>query len=236
MWLAFTGVALLFALVGQGGGSGYLAVMALAGIEPLTMKSVALALNVLVSGVALLQFARAGGFDWRLFWPFALPSVPAAYLGGGVTPGAYFGLLAGTLLVLAGVRLALGREVQPAARRSLPHAAALLAGGTIGFVSGLTGIGGGVFLSPILLLGGWSDARRAAPLSAAFILVNSAAALLGHGRSLSALPTEFPLWAAGALVGGVGGAYLGSRSVSNLALQRLLAVFLVASGMKLYLG
>jgi uncharacterized membrane protein YfcA len=225
--------ALLYASVGHGGASGYLAVMALCGVAPETMKPAALALNVLVSSVALVQFARAGAFEWRLFWPFALVSAPCAYLGGRVPPAEFYGPLVGAVLLFAAWRLAAGARVATQPARALPRALALVSGAAIGFLSGLTGVGGGIFLAPLLLLTRWAEPRQTAGVSAAFILVNSLAGLAGHGAPLAHLPPAFPWWAAAALAGGLTGATLGSRHLPGPTLRRLLALVLVVAGVKM---
>jgi hypothetical protein len=224
--------ALLYASVGHGGASGYLAVMALFGVAPATMKPGALALNVLVATVALVQFARAGAFEWRLFWPFALVSVPGAFLGGRVPPAGFYGPLVGVVLLFAAWRLGASSRT-PEVQRKLPVPVALAVGAALGFLSGLTGVGGGIFLSPLLLLSGWAEPRRTAGVSAAFILVNSLAGLAGRVTSLAELPSTFPAWAAAALLGGVIGATYGSKRLANPTLRRLLALVLVVAGLKM---
>lgn len=227
--------ALLYSCVGHAGASGYLAVMALAGVAQPVLKPTALTLNVAVALIATVQFARAGAFKWDFFWPFALASVPFAFWGGPVElPGPiYRGILAFALLVAA-VRLVAAWPARPARRLSIP--VALVCGGAIGWLSGVIGVGGGIFLSPLILLVGWADIRTTAGVSAAFILVNSLAGLAGYVREWGAIPPVAPLWAVAAVVGGSLGSYLGSRRLSLPALRRVLALVLVAAAAKLCLS
>jgi len=239
--LALTVVALLYASVGHGGASGYLAVMALAGIAPAAMKPSALVLNLVVAGIGSVQFARAGHFRWRTFWPFALTSIPLAFLGGALKlPVGPYKLLVGAVLVLSAVRLLFTatRAAAPddAPEKDPPLAAALPLGAVIGLVSGLTGVGGGIFLSPILLLKRWASPRRTAAVSAVFIVVNSLSGLLGHVASLAAIPDSVLLWAPAVALGGIVGSRLGSRRLPDAAIRRLLAVVLLLAGAKLILG
>src|SRR5215213_5580035 len=174
--------AVVYASVGQAGGSGYLAVMGLVGTAPEVMRPTALLLNLLVAGFATLRFQRAGQLAWSQLWPFLIGSIPLAIAGGALqVPGGIYNLLAGLVLVLAAVPLwrSRGRElVLNAARvRAIPRLPAVGSGAVIGLLAGLTGIGGGIFLGPLLLFTGWADVRRMAGLSSAFILLNSAAAL-----------------------------------------------------------
>lgn len=234
---AMLGAAFLYSSVGHGGGSAYLAVMALFGFAPGVMKPTALSLNVLVASIAAWRFHRAGHFSWPLFWPFAAASVPAAFLGGALTlPGDLYRLVVGALLLFAAVRLAAARR--PSAdgdegRPILPLA--LAAGGAIGFLSGLVGVGGGIFLSPILIVAGWATPHTTAGVAALFILVNSGAGLAGHLFTGVSLPAAIPLWAAAVLGGGWIGAAYGVR-VSKLRMRRLLAVVLVVAAGKFFLG
>jgi uncharacterized protein len=239
--LALTVVAFLYASVGHGGASGYLAVMALAGIAPAAMKPSALVLNLVVAGIGSIQFARAGYFRWRTFWPFALASIPFAFLGGALKlPVGPYKVLVGAVLLLSAVRLALtaGRAANPDAppEHDPPLAAALPLGAVIGLVSGLTGVGGGIFLSPILLFKRWASPRRTAAVSAVFIVVNSLSGLLGHVASLAAIPRAVLLWAPAVALGGIVGSRLGSRRLPDAAIRRLLAVVLLLAGAKLILG
>jgi hypothetical protein len=241
---ALFAVAVLYSAVGHAGASGYLAVLALAGFAPEAMKPAALVLNLVVATVGTIQFARAGHFAWRTFWPFALGSIPAAYAGGMIKlPVTSYRAVVGAVLVLSAVRLAWmarsaadeGREARADAGAP-PLWGALPIGLGFGFLSGLTGVGGGIFLSPVLLLLGWAGAKRTAAVSVAFILVNSAAGLLGHLASLERIPSEVALWAPVVLVGGAIGSTLGSRVLPGRAIRILLAVVLVTAGLKLLGG
>ena len=234
---AIFAIALLYASVGHGGASGYLAAMALFGLAPVALKPTALLLNILVAGIALTAFARAGHFRWHLFWPFAVTSIPASFLGGMLTlPPDFYRPLLGAILIFSTLRLLLRREAEPdQATGEVSVALAMLAGGILGLLSGLTGVGGGIFLSPLLLFFGWANVRETAAVAALFIVANSAAGLLGHLSSLQALP-EFALMLAGAAVaGGLLGALLGSRRLPAVAIVRLLAAVLTIAGIKLIL-
>ena len=226
--------AVLYSMVGHAGASGYLAAMALYSVAPAVMKPTALTLNILVAAVGTVQFVRAGRFTWSLFWPFALGSVPLAFLGGSLgLPIPLYKRLLALVLLYAAYRLfraaPAGGEPRPA---RLPVAVG--SGAAIGFLSGLTGVGGGIFLSPLMLIMGWADARRTAAVSVAFILVNSLAGLLGHLSSVRHLPREIGILAGVALVGGLLGSTLGSRRLPNPVLRRLLAVVLVVAAAKLF--
>ncbi|MDT7603479.1 MAG: uncharacterized protein QOF61_1476 [Acidobacteriota bacterium] len=228
--------AALYSSVGHGGASAYLAAMALFGLAPAVMKPTALCLNLLVASLTTFRFWRAGYFSWRIFLPFAAASIPFAFLGGALTlPAGVYKPVVGVVLLFAAVRLfmharALAQESEP---RLPPLWVAATLGAGIGFLSGLTGVGGGIFLSPVLLLMNWADVRRTAAVSAAFILVNSAAGLLGNLTSVRVLPAAIPYFALAALIGGLIGSELGSRRLPTLAIRRLLALVLVVAGVKL---
>jgi hypothetical protein len=229
--------ALLYSSVGHAGASGYLAAMVLVGLAPEVMKPTALALNVLVAAVATHQFWRAGCFDARLFWPFAVASVPCAILGGALQlPTAIYKPIVGAVLLFSAVRFA----TRPVATTDTLHppslALALPIGATIGLLSGLTGVGGGIFLTPLLLFFGYCDPRRAAGTSAPFILVNSAGGLAGLWTHAAPIPAALPLWGAIVLVGGWIGARYGSTRFAGPTLQRMLAVVLLIAGLKLMAG
>jgi uncharacterized protein len=232
---AFAVAAILYASVGHAGASGYLAAMALLGMAPEQMKPIALVLNLVVGTIALIQFARAGCFSWRLFWPFALGAAPFAYLGGSLTvSGFVYRLLVALGLLAAAARLTL--SFTPSASRPLrepPLLVAGVSGGVIGLIAGITGTGGGIYLSPLLILCRWGEPRETGGVAAAFILVNSIAGLIGHQPVLSQLPAALLVWAiVVALCGGIG-AWLGSRKVAPLVFRRMLAVVLLIAALKL---
>ena len=229
--------ALLYSSVGHGGASGYLAVMALFSFTPDVMKPTALVLNLVVATVGTIRFARAGLFDWKLFWPFAALSVPMAFLGGTMKlPSATYKMILGSVLLFAAWRLVVKpttTDAQSSKPVSVPRA--LIFGAGIGLLSGLTGVGGGIFLSPLLLFLGWADVRKTAGVSVAFILVNSVAGLLGHLASVKNVPHEIAWWAPAALLGGIIGTELGSRHLAPTTMRRLLSVVLIVAGVKMLL-
>ncbi|MDQ7849956.1 MAG: sulfite exporter TauE/SafE family protein [Armatimonadota bacterium] len=234
---AIFAAALLYSSVGHGGASAYLALMALAGIEPAVMRPAALALNILVAGIGAFRYIRAGFFSWRAFAPFAATSVPLAFVGGTLAlPGVFYRWVVGAVLLTGALRLFLpDRERSgPIHRRPQLWLAALLGAG-IGLLAGLTGVGGGIFLSPLLVLTGWATVREQAGVAAAFILINSAAGLAGVVGRTGSLPPPVYLWAGAAVAGGLVGTELGSRRLGPTALRRLLALVLIIAGLKLLL-
>ena len=236
--LAIFVMAALYSSVGHAGASGYLAAMALAGLAPAVMKPTALTLNILVALIAAARFYRAGYFSWRILLPFALSSIPFAFLGGALTlPGSVYQKLVGLALLFAAFRLwmhAAARADAEAGRAPLPAAVALGAG--IGLLSGITGVGGGIFLSPVLLLAGWAETRQASGVAAAFILVNSVAGLAGHVASVRNVPDSIYLWGAAAVAGGLVGTELGRRRLAPVTLRRVLSAVLVIAGIKMLLA
>lgn len=229
--------ALLYATVGQAGASGYLAAMALFGLLPGVMKPAALALNIVVASIATLKYYRAGRFSWPHFWPFALGSIPMAFIGGAVhLPGSAYKVVVGLVLFYAACRMFRTAQARSeTAPRRLPIPWALAVGAAIGLLSGLTGVGGGIFLSPLLLFAGWADIRVVSGVTAMFILVNSTAGLLGNLSSIAALPGAIVLWAPAAAIGGWIGAEYGSRRFDNTAIRRMLSLVLVVAGVKMML-
>jgi len=231
--------AFLYASVGHGGASAYIAAMAIAGVAPAEMRPIALQLNVLVSALATVKFYRAGHFRWPLFWPFAAISIPAAYLGGAITlPGSAYKVLVGAVLLYAGWQLwwsaRAGEEIR--SRRKLPVPLAMGIGGVLGVLSGLTGVGGGIFLSPILLLFGWAGTKQTSAVAAPFILVNSLSALAAGFVRNPAPPPDYAWWLmAAVLLGGWAGAEYGSRRFANPRIRQLLALVLAVAGGKMVL-
>lgn len=228
-------IAILYSSVGHAGASGYIAIMSLLSLSPAVIKPTALALNILVASIATVQFVRAGHFSWSLFWPFAVLAVPFAFVGGYIDlPAHTFKVMVGIVLLYSAARFLFASESEKPAKAP-PHIAALAVGAVIGLLSGLTGTGGGIFLTPLLLLMGWAHAKPAAAVSALFILLNSTAGLLGNFSSTKALPPYIlPLLAAAAL-GGLIGSHLGSRRLAQSGIKRFLAVVLLIAGTKLVL-
>lgn len=229
--------ALLYSSVGHGGASGYLAAMALFGVAPATMKPTALALNVLVSLIAAVRFYRVGAFSWRLFLPLIAASVPMAYLGGVLTlPAEYYRPVVGVVLLYAAWRFfATARNTEYELRAtSLP--VLIVTGAGLGFLSGLTGVGGGIFLSPLLLYLRWAPLKTISGISAAFILANSIAGLAGVLSKGASLPSALPLWGVAAVIGGLIGAEYGSRRLGNAMIQKLLAAVLIIAGLKMVMS
>lgn len=230
-------VAILYSSVGHGGASGYLAVLALFSVAPVAFKPTALVLNILVSAVATFHFARAGHFSWRLFWPFAITSIPFSFVGGylSLPPDVYKPLL-GIFLLASAFHLFSRKECEKTIAGPLSPAVALVIGAFLGFLSGLIGVGGGIFLSPLLLLLKWANAKEVSAVAALFILVNSFAGLLGHISSLQAIPPFVPMLIATALCGGVTGSFLGSRRLPDMGIVKILCVVLTIAGFKLLLA
>lgn len=228
-------IALLYSTVGHAGASGYIAAMALFGMAPLVMKPTALTLNIIVASIGTVRFYRAGFFSWRTFWPFAVASIPAAYIGGGLTlPVPVYKSIVGVVLLYSAVRLFWSAGSADKAKTTLaPIWLALIVGASIGLLSGLTGVGGGIFLSPVLLLMHWAKTKETSGVSAAFILVNSIAGLLGQGAAITYLPNDLIYWAPAALVGGWIGTELGTKLLPVSGIRKWLSVVLVLAGLKM---
>ncbi len=220
-------VAFLYSSVGFGGATGYLAAMSLFGIPPQVMTSTALVLNIIVASVSFTSFFRAGHLNFRLLWPFLAASIPAAFIGGlfKLPDQAYFVLLY-AILTLTAIRLVFfSRNVEVKTLKIPPIWISLLVGLGIGLLSGMVGIGGGIFLSPIIILAGWGTSKEASITSAAFIVLNSVSGLLGRISTGNFTFGEFgfiliPL----GLIGALAGSYLGAKKLSSLALRRALGV------------
>ena len=237
LWLcaAVFAVAVLYSSVGHAGASGYIAVMSLANLAPDIIKPTALALNILVASIGSWQFLRAGHFAWRTFWPFAVLAVPMAFIGGHITlPVQAFKVLLGAALLFSAARFVLHSREDPVCIDP-PFVPSLATGAVIGLLSGLTGTGGGIFLTPLLLHLRWAQAKRAAAVSALFILLNSVAGLAGNIASTRQLPSYVLPLLATAAIGGFIGSYLGSRRFAPTAIKRFLAAVLLIAGLKLIL-
>ncbi len=234
--LAIFIVAVLYSSVGHGGASGYLAVMAFMAVTPEVTRPTALVLNLFVASIGTVQFYRAGYFSWRIFLPFAAASIPMAFLGGMIhLPTDVYKIVLGAVLCLAAVRLAINLKGDDRVKDP-PIIACLIIGAMIGLLSGMVGVGGGIFLTPVLLLMHWAETRIAAGVSVLFILVNSISGLLGNYSQVSVLPPGVWIWIAAAVVGGLIGSTLGSKRFDSITLRRVLAVVLLFAGVKLIFG
>ena len=235
LFVAIGVIALLYSSVGHAGASGYIAAMTLFGIAPVIIRPTALVLNILVASIGTFQFWRAGYFSWKLFWPFALLSIPAAYLGGYLQPSAsVLKILIGAVLLFSAARLLVRRSDPPQTFPPTPSVAVGV-GGALGFLAGLTGTGGGIFLTPLLLFRRWAHIRQAAAVSALFILVNSIAGLVGYFTRIRTIPSLGFILAVAAIIGGIIGSHLGSRRLAVRVISLCLATVLVIAGIKLIL-
>jgi uncharacterized protein len=227
-------VAFLYSSVGHGGASGYLALMALFGIAPEVMKPTALLLNLFVSLTSFIQFYRGRHFNWKIFLPFAIASVPMAYIGGMITlEGDIYKKILGILLLIPIARFLFFANIQVKELKKSNPWLSILIGAAIGFLSGLIGIGGGIILSPILLLLKWTDMKQTAAISALFIFVNSLSGLAGQLNKGISFSTDMYAYVAVAFVGGICGAYYGSLKFRQDILKYLLAVVLIVAAYKL---
>jgi uncharacterized protein len=229
----FVGAA-LYSSVGHAGASAYIAAMALFSVPPAIMRPTALTLNILVATLGSYRYAQAGYFRWRVVWPFLLGSLPFAFIGGGIhLPGEYYRALVGVVLILSGLRMFWAAHIF--AQREAhdpPIWLSVLIGIALGLLAGLTGTGGGIFLSPVIIFMSWSDLRTTSGIAAVFILGNSIAGLLGNLAMVQSLPAELPLYVVAVLLGGLVGTTFGTK-FPIVYVRRALGVVLVIAGVKL---
>lgn len=236
LWIltaAVFSVAALYSSVGHAGASGYIAVMSLLSIAPAEIKPIALTLNILVASIGTWQFWRAGYFSWSLFWPFALLAMPCAFIGGYLNlPTGVFKVLVGAVLLFSAFQFLVRppEEREPVPPRRIVAASA---GSLLGLMSGLTGTGGGIFLTPLLIFTGWARTKTAAAVSAPFILLNSASGLAGNLSATKTFPSFALALVVAVIVGGTIGSWFGSRRLPHRTIKRLLAIVLTIAGLKL---
>jgi len=229
-------IAFIYSSVGHGGASGYMAILALTGYFSPELVPVILCLNILVSTVALTNYSRKGHFVWKLFWPFAIASIPAAFIGGylQLEIDLFFLIVGAVLLLMAGAIIFKSfwsfddRELKPV---NIP--VALIAGAGIGFLSGLIGVGGGIFLSPLILFLGWATIRQIAAVSALFVLMNSLSGLGGHLVTSDILWSTAAIFALPVLAGGYLGSRFGVKTTDPKLIRLMLALVLVIAGAKM---
>lgn len=231
-------ISFLYSTVGHAGASGYIAVMSLLGLTAEFIKPAALVLNILVASIASVQFYRAGHFQWRIFWPYALLSIPCAFLGGYMNvPNHALTIVLGIVLLLSAILLVVKIKADDEAAQP-SYGVSMAVGAGLGFMAGMTGTGGGIFLTPTLILLRWARTKTASATSALFILVNSTAGLLGVVSDMRPLPpvnTLVPLLVT-VIIGGASGSYLGSRRFSKEIIKTFLACVLGIASFKLMLG
>jgi uncharacterized protein len=230
-------VAFLYSSVGHGGASGYLAILTFFSVPREQISVSALCLNLLVAGMASFIFWRQGHLSWRLTWPFLVTSIPAAFIGGMLkVPASTYSALLIFVFLSAAIRLWFDKQVEYKSQKPFVFLLSLILGGFIGILSGIVGVGGGIFLSPILLFLGWANPKQTAATSAIFILINSIAGLSGRmlrNQGLFELPPFFWMMILTAFVGGIIGSRLGAQHFSNVWLKRILAIVLLAATVKL---
>lgn len=231
-------VAILYSAIGQAGGTGYIATMGLLGFTPDVIKPTALALNVLVAAIGSVRFYCAGLLTWQTCYPFAIFGAPFSLVGGAThLPASIYQPVVGSLLLLAAFQIIRSAHradaIDNAAPQNPPFILSLISGGAIGFVSGTNGIGGGIFLAPLVLALGWASTRQSAAVSAAFNLLNSAAALAGVWATMPTLPVELPWWLLAVGLGGLSGSWLGAYHLPPAVLRFILASLLLLAGLRM---
>ena len=227
--------AALYSSVGHAGASAYLAMMALAAVPQAVMRPTALVLNIIVATLVSLRFKLAGAFRFRVLWPFLIGAVPFAFFGGKITlPGHFYKLMVGIILLIAAVRLLWPADLSKSRDVTDPPIVPSIAiGALIGLLSGLTGTGGGIFLSPVILFMAWGETRTVSGVAAVFILCNSIAGLLGNLSSVGSLPSELPLYIGAVLAGAFAGSYVGAIKLPREMILKALGLVLTIAGIKL---
>ncbi len=231
-------IAFLYSSVGHGGASGYLGMMVLLGVSPALMKPSALLLNIIVSAIATIQFYRAGYFRKNLFIPFIILSIPFSFIGSMITINEHvYKVILGICLLISVFRLLMmNKNVVQTENKKFSLTVALIIGACIGLLSGMIGIGGGILLSPLLILLHWANIKEAAAVAAPFILVNSLAGIFGLSLTGIFFTPQILWWVAAASAGGLAGSYWGSARFNFIALKYLLSVVLILAAGKLFIS
>ena len=237
-FLLFAAIATLYSSVGHAGSSGYLALMALLSFAPETIKPTSLVLNIIVASIASYKFIKEGCFDKKVFFPFVFSSIPMAFIGGYITLNPkYFKLFAGLFLVIAAILLIV-REVPRSKETEIKKMQlqyGLGIGGAIGLISGLIGVGGGIFLSPIIISANWTSVKKASGIAAIFILCNSVAGLSGHLAGLNKVDHYIFYWIPAVVLGGLLGSHLGTVKLNTKVIIACLFLVLLTAGLKFLL-
>ncbi|UEG50103.1 sulfite exporter TauE/SafE family protein [Ferruginibacter lapsinanis] len=229
-------VAFLYASVGHGGASGYIAVLTLFNIPLAVYKPVVLILNIVIASIAFIQFYRAGYFKWKLAWPFLITSIPCAFLGSHFTTSEHmYKLLLGIALIFPVIRLLTKAPKEKTDQKDVVIIAALVIGAVIGFASGFLNIGGGIFLSPVIILLAWGNAKEAAAVSSLFIVCNSLSGLAAVSNGINFTSASW-IWLTAAIIGGLLGAYMGSVKYKLITVRYVLALVLCIASLKLIFG
>ncbi|MBL7890788.1 MAG: sulfite exporter TauE/SafE family protein [Bacteroidia bacterium] len=228
-------ISTLYSSVGHAGASGYLAVMALLSFSPESIKPTSLILNIAVALIASIKFIKEGYFDKKIFYSFIITSLPMAYIGGYISIDSQsFKIFAGYFLLLSALLLFIKTYIKPIAKEpgKIKIIYGLVLGAGIGILSGLIGVGGGIFLSPIIIMANWTDVKKASGVSALFILCNSIAALMGHLTYFQKIDPNIIYWLIAVCIGGILGSHLGTNKFSNKLVTTLLFIVLISAGLK----
>ena len=225
--------AILYTSVGHAGASAYIAIMTLFDVPPLVIKPTALTLNIFVSSYTSFRYMRSNFFNKSLFKYLVIGSIPAAFIGGHINlPSQIYKPIIGILLLISGVRFLVQALQVDRAQRSINSGLAVLIGACVGLLSGITGTGGGIFLSPMIIWLGWVSVKQASGTVAGFIFVNSVAGLLGNMQSAQSLPAELPLFVVAVLLGAFIGTRFGISRFSSTGIKRALGLVLLIAGAK----
>lgn len=228
-------IATLYSSVGHAGASAYIAAMALVSIQYEVMKPSALILNLFVASIGIYKFHRAGFLPWKKYLPFGVTSVPFAYIGSSLNiSSSFYEFVVGSVLIFAAYRLFQSTSTLPKEHRGMfSYRLALLIGICIGLVAGIGGTGGGIFLTPVLVLGNWVETREAAGITVLFVFSNSVAGLIGDWEKIQYIPDTLPLWILSAGVGGWIGATYGSHTSNDNHIKQILSLIMVLAGIRL---